>query len=363
MVVTVAVETSEYLSNLLTKEGIPHEVLNAKNHFKEAEIVMQAGQRGAVTIATNMAGRGTDIKLGHGVKELGGLCVIGTERHESRRIDNQLRGRSGRQGDPGASQFYLSLEDDLMRRFGSDRIKAMWERLNVTDEEMEDMAITSRFLSRQVESAQKRVEGNNYDTRKNVLEYDEVMREQREVIYSQRQQVINETDNLTDAVKGMIKRTIIREVEAVTEGDKKDWNYRGLLDYAHANLVNPEQLTLQDLEGKSAKELVETLYGTAMKVFQEKLDMLYGPEQVLEFEKVIILRVVDSKWTDHIDMMDHLRQGVGLRAYAQTNPLTEYQTEGYERFQEMIAEIEFDVTRFIMKSHIRQNLEREQVNA
>jgi protein translocase subunit secA len=310
-----------------------------------------------------MAGRGTDIKLGHGVKELGGLCVIGTERHESRRIDNQLRGRSGRQGDPGASQFYLSLEDDLMRRFGSDRIKAMWERLNVTDEEMEDMAITSRFLSRQVESAQKRVEGNNYDTRKNVLEYDEVMREQREVIYSQRQQVINETDNLTDAVKGMIKRTIIREVEAVTEGDKKDWNYRGLLDYAHANLVNPEQLTLQDLEGKSAKELVETLYGTAMKVFQSKLDMLYGPEQVLEFEKVIILRVVDSKWTDHIDMMDHLRQGVGLRAYAQTNPLTEYQTEGYERFQEMIAEIEFDVTRFIMKSQIRQNLEREQVNA
>ena len=363
LVGTVAVETSEYLSNLLTKEGIPHEVLNAKNHFKEAEIVMQAGQRGAVTIATNMAGRGTDIKLGHGVKELGGLCVIGTERHESRRIDNQLRGRSGRQGDPGASQFYLSLEDDLMRRFGSDRIKAMWERLNVTDEEMEDMAITSRFLSRQVESAQKRVEGNNYDTRKNVLEYDEVMREQREVIYSQRQQVINETDNLTDAVKGMIKRTIIREVEAVTEGDKKDWNYRGLLDYAHANLVNPEQLTLQDLEGKSAKELVETLYGTAMKVFQSKLDMLYGPEQVLEFEKVIILRVVDSKWTDHIDMMDHLRQGVGLRAYAQTNPLTEYQTEGYERFQEMIAEIEFDVTRFIMKSQIRQNLEREQVNA
>jgi len=260
-------------------------------------------------------------------------------------------------------KFPVMTWQEAMRRFGSDRIKAMWERLNVTDEEMEDMAITSRFLSRQVESAQKRVEGNNYDTRKNVLEYDEVMREQREVIYSQRQQVINETDNLTEAVKGMIKRTIIREVEAVTEGDKKDWNYRGLLDYAHANLVNPEQLSLQDLEGKSAKELVETLYGTAMKVFQEKLDMLYGPEQVLEFEKVIILRVVDSKWTDHIDMMDHLRQGVGLRAYAQTNPLTEYQTEGYERFQEMIAEIEFDVTRFIMKSHIRQNLEREQVNA
>ena len=362
LVGTVAVETSEYLSKLLTKEGIPHEVLNAKNHFKEAEIVMQAGQKGAVTIATNMAGRGTDIKLGHGVKELGGLCVIGTERHESRRIDNQLRGRAGRQGDPGASQFYLSLEDDLMRRFGSERIQAMWERMNVTDEDLEDMAITSRFLSRQVESAQKRVEGNNYDTRKNVLEYDEVMREQREVIYRQRQEVINETNDLTDQVKGMIKRTIIREVEGVTEGDKKDWNLKGLLDFAHSVLVHPEMMSLRDLEGKSPKELVEYLYKTAVRLFDEKLTRLNGQAQVLEFEKVIILRVVDNKWTDHIDMMDDLRTGVGLRAYAQTNPLTEYQTEGYNQFQEMIADIEFDVTRFIMKSQIRSNLEREAVN-
>lgn len=362
LVGTVAVETSEYLSRLLTAEGIPHEVLNAKNHFKEAEIVMQAGQRGAVTIATNMAGRGTDIKLGSGVKELGGLCVIGTERHESRRIDNQLRGRSGRQGDPGASQFYLSLEDDLMRRFGSDRIQALWQRLNVQDEDLEDMAIQSKFLSKQVESAQTRVEGNNYDTRKNVLEYDEVMREQREVMYGQRLQVIQSEDSLTPIVKAMIKRTIEREVESVTEGEKKDWDLNVLVDFAQACLLPPEVITHQDLEGKNETELVNYLYSKAEEAYDAKLAELNGPQQILEFEKVIILKVVDNKWTDHIDTMDHLRQGVGLRAYAQTNPLTEYQTEGYERFQEVIASIEYDVTRFVMKAQIRQNLEREQVN-
>lgn len=362
LVGTVAVETSEYLSNLLKQEGIPHEVLNAKNHFKEAEIVMQAGQKGAVTIATNMAGRGTDIKLGSGVKEVGGLCVIGTERHESRRIDNQLRGRAGRQGDPGASQFYLSLEDDLMRRFGTDRVQAIWERLNMDDGEEDDMAIESKMLSRQVESAQKRVEGNNYDTRKSVLEYDEVMREQREVIYGQRLQVINEQESLTDYVKAMIKRTIDREVAYATEGDKKEWKLESLLDFAHTCLTSPDKLSLSDLEGKSPTELRDFLYGRSVAALDEKIALLNGPEQVLEFEKVIILRVVDSKWTDHIDSMDHLRQGVGLRAYAQTNPLTEYQTEGYDRFQEMIAAIEYDVTRFIMKAQIRQNIEREQVN-
>ena len=362
LVGTVAVETSEYLSRLLTAEGIPHEVLNAKNHFKEAEIVMQAGQRGAVTIATNMAGRGTDIKLGSGVKELGGLCVIGTERHESRRIDNQLRGRSGRQGDPGASQFYLSLEDDLMRRFGSDRIQALWQRLNVQDEDLEDMAIQSKFLSKQVESAQTRVEGNNYDTRKNVLEYDEVMREQREVMYGQRLQVIQSEESLTPIVKAMIKRTIEREVESVTEGEKKDWDLNVLVDFAQACLLPPEVITRQDLEGKNETELVNYLYSKAEEAYDAKLAELNGPQQILEFEKVIILKVVDNKWTDHIDTMDHLRQGVGLRAYAQTNPLTEYQTEGYERFQEVIASIEYDVTRFVMKAQIRQNLEREQVN-
>ncbi|MCW6659277.1 preprotein translocase subunit SecA [Aerococcaceae bacterium NML191292] len=360
LVGTVAVETSEYLSKLLTAEGIPHEVLNAKNHFKEAEIVMQAGQRGAVTIATNMAGRGTDIKLGSGVKELGGLCVIGTERHESRRIDNQLRGRSGRQGDPGASQFYLSLEDDLMRRFGSERIQALWQRLNVSDEELEEMAIQSKLLSKQVESAQTRVEGNNYDTRKNVLEYDEVMREQREVIYGQRQQVIQATDSLTEVVKGMIRRTIEREVATATEAEKKAWDLETLKDFAQNNLFRPDEVKISDLQGKSETELVNFLYDKAVKVYEAKLAEL-NPAQALEFEKVIILKVVDGKWTDHIDTMDHLRQGVGLRAYAQTNPLTEYQTEGYERFQEMVASIEYDVTRFVMKAQIRQNLEREQV--
>lgn len=365
LVGTVAVETSEYLSRLLDREGIPHEVLNAKNHFKEAEIVMSAGQRGAVTIATNMAGRGTDIKLGSGVKEVGGLAVIGTERHESRRIDNQLRGRAGRQGDPGASQFYLSLEDDLMRRFGSDRVQAVWERLNLADDsqEGEDMAIQSKMLSRQVESAQKRVEGNNYDTRKSVLEYDEVMREQREVIYGQRLQVINEEESLTPYIKAMIRRTIEREVAFSTEADKKkDWKLDGLLDFAHNYLTHPDNLQRSDLENKSAKQLIDYLYNQAVAAYDEKLALLNGPEQALEFEKVIILRVVDSKWTDHIDAMDHLRQGVGLRAYAQTNPLTEYQTEGYERFQEMVAAIEKDVTRYIMKAQIRQNVEREQVN-
>ncbi|WP_124058260.1 preprotein translocase subunit SecA [Vaginisenegalia massiliensis] len=362
LVGTVAVETSEYLSRLLNQEGIPHEVLNAKNHFKEAEIVMQAGQRGAVTIATNMAGRGTDIKLGSGVKEVGGLCVIGTERHESRRIDNQLRGRAGRQGDPGASQFYLSLEDDLMRRFGSERIQAMWQNLNANEAETEDLVLKSRFLSKQVESAQKRVEGNNYDTRKNVLEYDEVMREQREVIYNQRQQIIRSEESLTPIVKGMIKRTIEQQVALATEGDKKNWNLESLEEFMLSALFNPEQVNMAELEGKSPKELTAYIYDKAENLYDEKLAQLNGPEQILEFEKVIILKVVDAKWTDHIDMMDHLRTGVGLRAYAQTNPLTEYQTEGYERFQEMAAGIEYDVTRFVMKAQVRQNVEREQVN-
>lgn len=361
LVGTVAVETSEYLSKLLTRAGIPHEVLNAKNHFKEAEIVMQAGQKGAVTIATNMAGRGTDIKLGSGVKEVGGLCVIGTERHESRRIDDQLRGRSGRQGDPGASQFYLSLEDDLMRRFGSDRIKAIWEKLNADDDEANDMAIQSKMLSRQVESAQKRVEGNNYDTRKNVLEYDEVMREQREVIYKQRLDVINAEESLTPYVKAMMHRTIERQVALAIDEDKRTANLEEIINFAHANLMSEDDISVEDLANKSEKEMISYIYGLTEKLYDEKLSQLYGPEQVLEFEKVIILKVVDSKWTDHIDAMDHLRQGVGLRAYAQTNPLTEYQTEGYERFEEMISAIEFDVTRFVMKAQVRQNVEREQV--
>ena len=358
LVGTVAVETSEYLSDLLNREKVPHEVLNAKNHFKEAEIILNAGQKGAVTIATNMAGRGTDIKLGLGVAELGGLAVIGTERHESRRIDNQLRGRSGRQGDPGVSQFYLSLEDDLMRRFGSDRIKAFLDRMNIDEE---DSVIQSKMLTKQVESAQKRVEGNNYDTRKNVLQYDDVMREQREVIYRQRQQVIMETENLSPQLMGMVKRTIDRAVDGHVSLDANKVNYEGIVDFAGSVLVHEDSISVADLEGKTADEVKAYLLLRAQEKFDEKVSHLNSPEQLLEFEKVVILRVVDAKWTDHIDAMDQLRQSVGLRAYGQNNPLVEYQTEGYSMFEAMVGAIEYDVTRLFMKAEIRQNVQREQV--
>ncbi|MDN6112806.1 MAG: preprotein translocase subunit SecA, partial [Tetragenococcus halophilus] len=310
LVGTVAVETSELLSNMLDKENVPHEVLNAKNHFKEAEIILNAGQKGAVTIATNMAGRGTDIKLGPGVAEVGGLAVIGTERHESRRIDNQLRGRSGRQGDPGISQFYLSLEDDLMKRFGSERIKVFLDRMKVDDE---DAVIQSRMLSRQVESAQKRVEGNNYDARKNVLQYDDVMREQREVIYGQRQQVILEDQSLSKTLMHMVKRTIERTVAGHTQFEENQLNYEGIVDFAGSVLVNEDAITVDDLKGKTAQEVTDYLYQLAQEKFDEKTEQLNSPEQLLEFEKVVILRVVDTKWTDHIDAMDQLRQSIGLR--------------------------------------------------
>lgn len=358
LVGTVAVETSELLSNLLNKENVPHEVLNAKNHFKEAEIILNAGQKGAVTIATNMAGRGTDIKLGLGVAEVGGLAVIGTERHESRRIDNQLRGRSGRQGDPGVSQFYLSLEDDLMKRFGSERIKSFLERLKIDDE---DAVIQSRMLTKQVEAAQKRVEGNNYDTRKNVLQYDDVMREQREVIYKQRQQVIMEEKTLSDQLLGMVKRTIDRMVDSHTQLDQKEWNYEGIVDFASSTLVHEDSISVDQLKGKTAQEIKDDLYSRAKAIFDTKSEQLNSPEQLLEFEKVVILRVVDSKWTDHIDAMDQLRQSIGLRAYGQNNPLVEYQTEGYSMFEAMVGAIEYEVTRLFMKAEIRQNVQREQV--
>lgn len=358
LVGTVAVETSELLSNLLNKERIPHEVLNAKNHFKEAEIILNAGQKGAVTIATNMAGRGTDIKLGLGVSELGGLAVIGTERHESRRIDNQLRGRSGRQGDPGVSQFYLSLEDDLMKRFGSDRIKTFLDRMKV---EEEDAVIQSKMLSKQVESAQKRVEGNNYDTRKNVLQYDDVMREQREVIYGQRQQVIMEENSLSEVLMHMVKRTIDRVVDGHTDLEQSKLNLEGILDFSRNVIVHEDAITLTDLEKKTAQEVKDYLFKLAQDKFNEKAEQLNNPKQLLEFEKVVILRVVDTKWTDHIDAMDQLRQSIGLRAYGQNNPLVEYQTEGYTMFENMIGAIEYDVTRLFMKAEIRQNVQREQV--
>ncbi|EEW53862.1 preprotein translocase subunit SecA [Limosilactobacillus antri] len=355
LVGTVAVETSEYLSHLLDQEHIPHVVLNAKNHAKEADIIKNAGQRGAVTIATNMAGRGTDIKLGPGVRELGGLAVIGTERHESRRIDNQLRGRSGRQGDPGLSQFYLSLEDDLMKRFGGERIKAFLDRMKVQGE---DAVIKSRFLTHQVESAQKRVEGNNYDSRKNVLQYDDVMREQREIIYKERQQIITEDKSLKWVLMPIFKRTIQREVEQHTLGDEKDWDLQGIVDFAEEVLVKPDIVSVKDLQGKSQDEMVDFLMTFAEKVYDEKQQILTDPSQMLEFEKVVLLRVVDSHWTDHIDIMDQFRQSVGLRGYGQLNPLVEYQTAGYHMFEQMVADIEYETTRLFMKSEIRQNVTR-----
>lgn len=355
LVGTVAVETSELLSQLLDKAGIAHSVLNAKNHAKEAEIIMNAGQRGAVTIATNMAGRGTDIKLGPGVREAGGLAVIGTERHESRRIDNQLRGRSGRQGDPGVTQFYLSLEDDLMLRFGSERVKALLQRFKVADE---DAVIQSKMISRQVESAQKRVEGNNYDTRKQVLQYDDVMREQREVIYSQRQQVIMENESLKPVIMPMIKRTVEHIVQMHTQGDQKDWNLQAIIDFAIAAMVNEDSIALNDLTDKKPEEIINYLMDRAEANYRLKEKQLYDASQMLEFEKVVVLRVVDSRWMDHIDEMDQLRQSIGLRGYGQLNPLVEYQTDGFRMFEQMIGDIEYDVTRLFLKAEIRQDIHR-----
>ncbi|GEO47284.1 preprotein translocase subunit SecA [Companilactobacillus kimchii] len=355
LVGTVAVESSEYLSKLLDSEGIPHAVLNAKNHAKEAEIIMNAGQRGAVTIATNMAGRGTDIKLGPGVREIGGLAVLGTERHESRRIDNQLRGRSGRQGDPGVTQFYMSLEDDLMKRFGSERIKRVLKTLKIEDD---DAVIQSKMMTRQVESAQKRVEGNNYDTRKNTLQYDDVMREQREVIYKERMEVITEDKDLDRVLLPMLKRTIQAQVNVHTQGKQEDWELEAIVDFAKSALVNENQISVVDLQLKSADDIVKYLMDIVNKNYEEKKEQLGDPAQMLEFEKVVILRVVDEHWTDHIDAMDQLRQSIGLRGYGQLNPLVEYQEEGYRMFEEMVSDIEYDVTRLFMKAEIRQNMER-----
>ncbi|HES9238852.1 preprotein translocase subunit SecA [Streptococcus pyogenes] len=357
LVGTVAVETSDLISRKLVEAGIPHEVLNAKNHFKEAQIIMNAGQRGAVTIATNMAGRGTDIKLGEGVRELGGLCVIGTERHESRRIDNQLRGRSGRQGDPGESQFYLSLEDDLMRRFGSDRIKAFLDRMKLDEE---DTVIKSGMLGRQVESAQKRVEGNNYDTRKQVLQYDDVMREQREIIYANRRDVITANRDLGPEIKAMIKRTIDRAVDAHARSNRKD-AIDAIVTFARTSLVPEESISAKELRGLKDDQIKEKLYQRALAIYDQQLSKLRDQEAIIEFQKVLILMIVDNKWTEHIDALDQLRNAVGLRGYAQNNPVVEYQAEGFKMFQDMIGAIEFDVTRTMMKTQIHEQ-ERERAS-
>ncbi|MCZ0754394.1 preprotein translocase subunit SecA [Anoxybacillus sp. J5B_2022] len=357
LVGTVAIETSELISNMLKKRGIPHNVLNAKNHAKEAEIIAQAGQKGAVTIATNMAGRGTDIKLGEGVKELGGLAVIGTERHESRRIDNQLRGRSGRQGDPGVSQFYLSLEDELMRRFGSENLMAMMDRLGMDDSQ----PIQSKMVTKAVESAQKRVEGNNFDARKQLLQYDDVLREQREIIYRQRFEVLD-SENLRDIVEKMIQSVIERVVNAHTPSEEmpEDWDLKGIIDYVNANLLPEGDVTVNDLRGKEPEEMIELIWQKVKMRYDEKEQQI-APEQMREFERVIVLRAVDMKWMDHIDAMEQLRQGIHLRAYGQVDPLREYQMEGYAMFEAMIASIEEEVAKYIMKAEIHSNLERQEV--
>lgn len=351
---TVAVETSEYISNLLKKRGIRHDVLNAKNHEREAEIVAGAGQKGAVTIATNMAGRGTDIKLGEGVEELGGLAVIGTERHESRRIDDQLRGRSGRQGDKGDSRFYLSLQDELMIRFGSERLQKMMSRLGLDD----STPIESKMVSRAVESAQKRVEGNNFDARKRILEYDEVLRKQREIIYNERNSIIDE-EGSSQVVDAMLRSTLQRSINYYINTADDEPEYQPFIDYINDIFLQEGDITEDDIKGKDAEDIFEVVWAKIEAAYQSQKDIL--EEQMNEFERMILLRSIDSHWTDHIDTMDQLRQGIHLRSYAQQNPLRDYQNEGHELFDIMMQNIEEDTCKFILKSvvQVEDNIERE----
>ncbi|HIA6833140.1 TPA: preprotein translocase subunit SecA [Staphylococcus aureus] len=351
---TVAVETSEYISNLLKKRGIRHDVLNAKNHEREAEIVAGAGQKGAVTIATNMAGRGTDIKLGEGVEELGGLAVIGTERHQSRRIDDQLRGRSGRQGDKGDSRFYLSLQDELMIRFGSERLQKMMSRLGLDD----STPIESKMVSRAVESAQKRVEGNNFDARKRILEYDEVLRKQREIIYNERNSIIDEEDS-SQVVDAMLRSTLQRSINYYINTADDEPEYQPFIDYINDIFLQEGDITEDDIKGKDAEDIFEVVWAKIEAAYQSQKDIL--EEQMNEFERMILLRSIDSHWTDHIDTMDQLRQGIHLRSYAQQNPLRDYQNEGHELFDIMMQNIEEDTCKFILKSvvQVEDNIERE----
>ncbi|KIX91662.1 preprotein translocase subunit SecA [Staphylococcus microti] len=340
---TVAVETSEYISELLKKRGIRHSVLNAKNHEKEAEIVSGAGQKGAVTIATNMAGRGTDIKLGEGVEELGGLAVIGTERHESRRIDDQLRGRSGRQGDKGDSRFYLSLEDDLMVRFASERIKSMMNRLGMDD----TTPIESKMVTRAVESAQKRVEGNNFDARKRILEYDEVLRKQREIMYEERNKIIDEPES-SALVIAMIKTALTRTIAYFINEEEDNPDYEPLVHYVEDVFLHEGDLKVSELKGKDHEDIYDVIWNKVEQGY-EKQKALLG-EQMPEFERMILLRTIDNHWTSHIDTMDQLRQGIHLRSYGQQNPLRDYQNEGHELFDTMMQSIEEEVSKFILKS-------------
>ncbi|WP_210140581.1 preprotein translocase subunit SecA [Staphylococcus sp. GDX8P107P-1] len=351
---TVAVETSEYISNLLKKNGVRHDVLNAKNHEREADIVAGAGQRGAVTIATNMAGRGTDIKLGDGVQELGGLAVIGTERHESRRIDDQLRGRSGRQGDKGDSRFYLSLQDELMVRFGSERLQNMMNRLGMDD----STPIESKMVSRAVESAQKRVEGNNFDARKRVLEYDDVLRKQREIIYGERNSIID-SDESGGLVNDMLRSTLERSVNYYVNEEADDSDYKPFINYVDDVFLNEGDIKVEDIKGKDNEDIFEFVWNKveiALKDQKEKIGTQFD-----EFERMILLRSIDTHWTDHIDTMDQLRQGIHLRSYGQQNPLRDYQNEGHQLFDTMMQNIEEDVSKYILKSvvSVEDDLERD----
>ncbi len=357
LVGTIAIETSELLSKMLTKKKIPHEVLNAKNHAREAEIIAHAGEKGAVTIATNMAGRGTDIKLGEGVKELGGLCVIGTERHESRRIDNQLRGRSGRQGDPGYTQFFVSFEDDLLVRFGSDRYRGTLESLGFTG----DQAIRNKMFAKSVETAQKRVEGNNFDIRKQLLNYDDVMNTQREIIYAKRNEILD-SESIHEMILSMFKEYITGMVNShmIETAKLSENDYKEIVEASNENLLKNYRINLSEINGKKSDEVIEIIYSNVLKDYEEKLkDVPY--EVVDEFEKTIALKVIDSHWMEHISTMSHLREGIGLRGYANENPLQAYTMEGFQLFDDMMMAINKEVSMYLLKSEIRQNLERKEV--
>lgn len=350
LVGTISVESNEKLSAMLTKAHIKHEVLNAKNHAREAEIIAKAGEKDAVTIATNMAGRGTDIKLGEGVAELGGLCVIGTERHESRRIDNQLRGRAGRQGDPGYSQFFISFEDELMRRFGADRVKGMVAALGLDDMEQ----VRSKMFSKSVESAQKKVEGNNYDSRKNLLDYDNIVSEQRKIIYERRNEILD-SENIHSIIKDIINDHIDMVIDShiEPEGYLTDKDLEDIIEYVNT-FIKKDKLKLEELSGKSEDDVFEIISARVLDTYEEKISII--PEEIVnDFEKHISLRVIDEAWVKHIADMDHLREGIGLRGYGQNNPLQAYALEGYEMFEKMQDNIDASITTFLLRMEIKQN--------
>ena len=360
LVGTISIESSELLSNLLKRNGIPHSVLNAKQHEREAEIIAKAGQKGSVTIATNMAGRGTDIKLGEGVRELGGLAVIGTERHEARRIDNQLRGRSGRQGDPGYSRFYLSAQDELMIRFGGDRFERLLGMIANPDADGYETPLESKMFSRFVESAQKKVEGANYDSRKNVVEYDEVLRKQREVIYGQRKDILF-LDDMEPTIRKMIKNVVKRNIGGYIVHEKKNSEVdavRFMNEFA-SKFFNRGKITIDEVEGLNEEQLSELIENKFIEELENKKTQV--PNEVFqEFLKVVLLRVVDSHWMDHIDQMSNLRQSIGLQSYAQINPLREYQQIAFETFNDMIATINDEVVLNVNRVILRENLQREE---